>query len=111
MQEFYNKALMGFLLLLAVSILVSYLCLNRTYLHLPLVPVGKSDLLWRAEPTSDANRGGLSSIKINDDQFSLNFDFTISKKAEYPSASIELTFIDQAGKPAMVDLSQYDTAP
>jgi AraC-like DNA-binding protein len=109
MQEFYNKALVGFLCLLAVSTLVSYLCLNRTYLHLPLVPAGKSDLLWRAEPTSDANRGGLSSIKINDDQFSLNFDFTISKKAEYPFASTELVFTDPTGKPVLVDLSQYDS--
>lgn len=109
MQEFYNKALVGFLCLLAVSTLVSYLCLNRTYLHLPLVPAGKSDFRWRAEPVSDANRGGLSSIKINDDQYSLNFDFTISKKANYPFASAELVFIDKAGKPVLVDLSQYDS--
>lgn len=109
MQEFYNKALVGFLCLLAVSTLVSYLCLNRTYLHLPLVPAGKSDLLWRAEPTSDANRGGLSSIKINDDKFSLSFDFTVVQKVEYPFASIELTFIDKAGKSMLVDLSQYDS--
>lgn len=109
MQEFYNKALMGVLLLLAVSALVSYLCVNRTYLHLPLVPAGKSDLLWRSEATSDANRGGLSSVKINDDQFSLNFDFTISKKAEYPFASTELMFIDNTGKSILVDLSQYDS--
>ena len=109
MQEFYNKALVGFLGLLVVSILVSYVCLNRTYLHLALVPAGKSNLLWRAEPTSDVNRGGLSSIKINDDQFSLNFDFTISKKAQYPFASTELVFTDPAGKPVLVDLSQYDS--
>lgn len=109
MQEFYNKALMGFLLLLAVTTLVSYLCLSRTYLHLPLVPAGKSDLRWRAEPTSDANRGGLSTIKIKDDQFSLSFDFTIIQRVEYPFASVELTFIDQAGKPILVDLAQYDS--
>lgn len=109
MQEFYNKALMGFLLLVAVSALVGYLCVNRTYLHLPLVPAGKGDLLWRAEPTSDANSGGLSSIKINDDQFSLSFDFTVVQKAEYPFAAIELTFVDGEGETLLVDLSQYDT--
>jgi AraC-like DNA-binding protein len=109
MQEFYSKALAVFLCLLIVSTLVGYLCVNRTYLHLPLVPAGKSDLRWQAEPTSDANRGGLSSIKVNDDRFSLNFDFTVVKKVEYPFASIELMFIDQAGKPALVDLSQYDS--
>ena len=108
MQEFYNKALVGFLGLLTISILISYLCLNRTYLHLALVPAGESDLRWRAEHSSDANRGGLSTIKINDEQFSLNFDFTIVKKEEYPFASVELIFIDQADQPVLVDLSQYD---
>jgi len=109
MQEFYNKALMGLLCLLAVSILVGYACVNRTYLHLPLVPAGKSDLQWRLEGVSDTNRGGLSSIKINDDQFTVNFEFTVSKKAEYPFASVELVFTDKAGKPVMVDLSQYSS--
>lgn len=109
MQEFYNKALIGFLCLLAVSVLVGYLCLNRTYLHLSLVPAGKSGLLWRAEPTSDANRDGLSSITINDDQYSLNFDFTISKKVAYPFASADLVFIDPTDKPVLVDLSRYDS--
>jgi len=109
MQEFYNKALMGLLCLLAVSILFGYVCINRTYLHLPLVPAGKSDLQWRLEAVSDSNRGGLSSIKINDDQFTINFEFTVSKKAQYPFASVELVFTDKAGKPVMVDLSQYSS--
>lgn len=109
MQEFYNKALIGLLCLLVVSTLLGYLCFNRTYLHLLLVPAGKSDLIWRADAVSDANQGGLSVIKINDDQFSLNFDFTISKKAKYPFASIELLFSDKSGKPALVDLSQYSS--
>ncbi len=109
MQEFYNKALTVFLLLLGLSALVGYMCFNRTYLHLPLIPAGKSDLLWRAEATSDINQGGVSSVKINDDQFSLNFDFTLFKKAEYPFASTELVFIDRESVPILVDLSQYDS--
>ena len=107
MQEFYNKALVVFLLMLGTSILVGYLCFNHTYLHLPLIPAGKSDLHWRVDPTSDVNQGGVSSIKINDDQYSLNFDFTMFKKVEYPTASAELVFIDSKGASALVDLSQY----
>jgi len=109
MQEFYHKALIGFLSLLAVSMLVGYICVNRTYLHLPLIPAGKNELHWRAEAASDVNQGGLSSIKINDDQFSLYFDFNISKKATYPFASVELVFVDPAGVPILVDLSQYSS--
>lgn len=109
MQEFYNKALTVFLLLLGLSALVGYTCFNRTYLHLPLIPAGKSDLHWRVEATSDVNQGGISTVKINDDQFSLNFDFTMFKKAAYPFASAELVFTDGDGAPVLVDLSQYNT--
>lgn len=110
MQEFYNKAIIVLFCLLAVSALAGYVCVNRTYLHLPLLPAGKSELPWRAEANSDnIYQGGLSSVKIKDDQFSLSYDLTLSQKARYPFASAELIFIDHDGAPILVDLSQYNS--
>lgn len=109
MHEFYKKALISLLCLIAASLLIAYACEERTHLHLPLLPAGQASPAWWAEPTSDAERGGLSSIKINDDKFSLNFDFNILKKADYPFAGVSLVFNEPNGETAMVDLSQYDT--
>ncbi len=109
MQNFYKKALISLLGLIALSCLVSYLCIDRTYLHVPLLPAEKSEFLWKAEPSSDAIQGGLSTIKLKDDKFSLSFDFTILKKAEYPFASVALSFIDKENKNILIDLSQYNS--
>lgn len=100
---------MGFLCLVVVSAGLAYLCLDRTYRHLPLLPSEKSRLVWQAEPSTDAIQGGRSTIQLNDDKFSLHFDFTISKLAQYPFAAVALTFKDEAGKTKLVDLSQYST--
>jgi AraC-like DNA-binding protein len=109
MQNFYKKALIGLLSLITLSSLIGYLCIDRTYLHIPLLPAEKSELLWKAEPSSDVIQGGQSSIKLKDDQFSLSFDFTILKKTEYPFASVALSFVDKADKNIMIDLSQYNS--
>jgi hypothetical protein len=109
MQEFYNKALVVFLCLLAASMLMGYVCVNRTYLHLQLVPAGKSEFHWQSEVDSDVREGGSSAIKINDNQFSLSFEFNITQKAQYPFVTTSLVFTDPGGKASLVDLSQYDT--
>lgn len=109
MQEFYKKALISLFCLIAASALVGYICIDRTYLHIPLLPAEASELLWQAEPSSDALQDGLSSIKLKDDQFGLRFEFTIVKKAEHPFASVALSFIDSTNKNILIDLSQYNS--
>jgi AraC-like DNA-binding protein len=109
MQQFYKKALLSLFCLIATNALVSYICIDRTYLHIPLLPAEESELLWQTEPSSDALQGGLSSIKLKDDQFGLRFEFTIVKKTDHPFASVALSFIDSADKNILIDLSQYNS--
>lgn len=109
MREFYNKALMSLLCLACTSFLIGYTCVDRTYLHLPLVPAGASHLPWHLEAAADEVQGGLSTIKINDDKFSLSFDFKIVKKVEHPFASVALVFTNPDHEKTLIDLSQYDT--
>jgi AraC-like DNA-binding protein len=109
MQEFYTKAFISGMCLLLVSLLLGYFCVSRTYLYLPLVPAGQSELIWRAVPRTDVEDGGLSSVKINDEQFSLSFDFTLVKQAQYPYAEVALEFTDASGAPTLVDLTAYDS--
>ncbi len=109
MLEFYRKALLYFTGLLIASFLISYLCLEQTFLHMALLPAEKSGIFWETEPSTDAIQGGLSTIDVNDDRFSLSFDFTISDHVQYPFATVAIVFKNQAGEPVYVDLSQYDT--
>lgn len=109
MQEFYTKVFISGMCLLLLSLLLGYACVSRTYLYLPLVPAGQSELIWRAVPRTDVEDGGESSVTINDEQFSLSFDFTVVKKAQYPYAEVALEFIDAAGAPTWVDLTAYDS--
>lgn len=109
MQEFYTKAFISGMCLLLVSLLLGYACVNRTYLYLPLVPAGQSELIWRAAPRTDVVDGGESSVTINDEQFSLSFDFALVKKAQYPYAEVALEFTDASGAPTSVDLTAYDS--
>jgi AraC-like DNA-binding protein len=108
MRDFYNKALIGFLGLLLASCLVGYLCFDRTFLSAALLPSDTSSLPWNSAVNSDTNQGGASSIKVDDDKFSVSFDFILSHQAKYPNATVELRFKPRKGKPELIDLSRYD---
>jgi AraC-like DNA-binding protein len=109
MQNFYNKALLGLLGLMAASVLIGYICVRSTYTRLALLPAVQSGLPWRAETISDQTVGGRSSIRLLDGAATLNFEFTSTKAVDYPFAKTELAFVDRAGQPALVDLSRYST--
>jgi len=107
MLEFYKKALLTLLGLLLLSALVTYWCLERTFLHSVLLPAGASDFQWQVEPTTDIYEGGESRVEVYDDNYSLDFELFVSDAAEYPHAALALAFKDGAGPSAPVDLSRY----
>jgi AraC-like DNA-binding protein len=109
MLEFYKKALLGLACLLVLSVLAGYLCVQRTFLHLSLLPAQQSELPWATETGGDAYWGGLSSVKINDANYSLDVDMKVSNKVDHPFASVSLRFSDAQGKPRLVDLSSFQT--
>ncbi len=108
MQEFYKKALMTFLGLTVLSVLTAYLCVDRTFLRVALLPANGSELRWVSQGDGDDKQGGQSTIRIDDDKFSLSFEFMLRHKTEYPAASASLVFLDKQGKQALIDLSRYD---
>lgn len=109
MQDFYNKAVISFICLILLSCLVGYLCVDNTFLKASLLPVTKSDLAWRTEQNTDASQGGLSTLTIVDDRFSLNFTIMLSRQAQYPYAAFILVFGKDQGKPGLVDLSRFNS--
>lgn len=108
MQHFYNRALIALLCLLVVSGLLGYVCVDKTFMQVTLLPGGQTDLRWQTEPQTDAYQGGNSQLKIADDTFSLNFNFTLTRQAQYPFVAVNLVFTDPKNMPALVDLSAFD---
>lgn len=108
MHEFYKRALLSFLCLLLASGLVSYLCVQHTFMHLPLLPMADSNLPWQAEAQTDVYHGGNSHLSIADEQFSLNFNFNLSPQSQYPFAGISMSFHNAQSEPTLVDLSAFD---
>lgn len=108
MQEFQTKAVIVFAVLLLTSAILGYLCLSRAFLQASLLPAGNGAFFWQTETLSDVDEGGSSQATIAGDKFNLNFNFTLTHQAKYPSAAIALVFKDRTGKPALVDLSAYD---
>lgn len=107
MLEFYKKAVLALLALLLVSALAAFWCLERAFLHLPLLPSASSAIPWSTATETDEYQGGLSSVEVHDDSYSLDFELLVSTAAEYPQASVSLVFEDSKGQPALVDLSSY----
>ena len=108
MQEFYNKALISLLCLFLINCTVGYLCLKNTFLKVSLLPINKSELPWRSEKNTDALEGGLSTVSIVDDIFSVNFNINLSRKAQYPYAAFTMVFGEEPNKPDFIDLSRFD---
>ncbi len=107
MLDFYKKALLGLLLLLAANALVAYLCLDRTFLQLALIPGDKSNLPWHSGSATDDYQGGKSTATVYDDNYSLDFGLNLSTAVTYPFASVAMIFEDEQKKPRLQDLSSY----
>lgn len=108
MQHFYNRALIALLCLLVVSGALGYMCVSKTFMQVALLPGGQAELQWQTEPQTDVYQGGSSSLRIADETFSLNFNFTLTRQAQYPFVAVNLVFTDPNNAPALVDLSAFD---
>lgn len=109
MLDFYKKAFSIFLGLLVVSGLLAYVCFERTFLHLSLVPSSPEGLSWAAVPETDNYQGGTSKVVLQDLQYSLDFELHVTDVAEYRFAALGLVFRDEAGEAILVDLSRYNS--
>ena len=89
--------------------LAGYFCFHKAFLKTMLLPSpGNDNLPWHTEPDVDDRKGGSSTATINDDKFSLNFDFKLTHQAQYPHAAIALVFGKDIKTPQLADLSGYD---
>lgn len=109
MINLYKKAFLAFVILVIFTLIIGYICLEQVYLNKKLLPVTDHTLIWQAEGKTDAEDGGDSSTTINDDKYSLDVDFNVKSKSQYPYASVSLVFYDIKGKQQFIDFSRYSS--
>lgn len=92
-----------------ISLLVGLFCINRTFLRSPLLPSTESVYPWVTDAASDSAIGGGSEITVNDTRYSLDFDFNLRDKAEFPFTVLAIVFGKSTDKPDFVNLSKYQS--
>ena len=111
MHEFYKKSLLALIALLLVDALLAAFCISRSQPTYTLSPVLRDGVRWVTEPTSDAaDQGGTSAVQMRaSGPDAVVYDFRLTKVAPYPFAGVRISALDVNGKPATVNLSNYDT--
>lgn len=109
MHEFYNRTLIVFLGMLAASIVLVYVCLDRSHLVTPLQDTANVALPWTVRPDTDAAEHGKSALDIRSTRPSLRLAMTVSPVAEHPHAAADLMFDDGRGTRVLRDLTPYAT--
>lgn len=113
MASFQRKALIAFLILLALSLVLGAAAYRRSFLEAALVPTPASvpdpPAPWRIQPGADASPGGRSETRMLDDGRRLRVLLHVAGTASIPYAEANLFFVDRAGKPVHADLSRYSS--
>lgn len=114
MIVFFKKALLVVISLLVLTLILGFAAFNSAFLNEPLLSSQSENgkYKWRAVPYSDSKEGGLSTIEIADDNYSLNFHLNLvsdDREGYSPFALAEMVFLNQKGHPNTVDLSNYDS--
>ena len=111
MHEFYKKSLLALIALLLVDALLAAFCIYRSQPTYTLLPVLRDGVRWVTEPATDAeDQQGTSAVQLRASGANgLVYDFRLTKVAPYPFAGIRIRALDANGKPAMVNLSNFDT--
>lgn len=107
MLDFYKKVMISIALLTLASVALVYWGFERTLLQHSLLPAEQSQYLWQAFGETDEYIGGESQITLRESSYALEYEALILPKAQYPSASLSMEFIDEQGQQALVDFSRY----
>ena len=107
MHEFYNRALVRLFAALTISAIATYVCVKSAYLNVTLLPFEKSPFRIKVLPAYDHHLGGTSEIAIKETGPIFHFSFKIMPGIDHPYAAGEFWFMDDKGKPTLIDLSKY----
>ena len=110
MQEFYKKALLALVFLLAVDALLAVVFVYQAFPTQTLARAHTNGPGWHGGTFSDVVSDGASSVRLHDTSPDrLRFDFKLKDVAKYPFAAGDLKLHDDKGRPIHEDWSKFDT--
>lgn len=92
MKFISHTAFRPFIFLLVASLVIGYICFYVAYPKANLLPKNQKQFLWQLFPADDANVGGDSTIKVDEDQLGIDFHFKLSHKSNLAHAGVNLNF-------------------
>src|SRR5688572_4250267 len=107
MLGFYKKAILIFLGLLALTLVLAFICWDRVFVRAALMPPPDSVIPWELETITDKHRGGTSAITVNDSNLKLDYDYILTQDVEYPQVTAVVAFAELKSAKHLVDLSRY----
>jgi AraC-like DNA-binding protein len=110
MFEFYRKAAAIFLGLIALTAFLAYLCVERVFVSDDLLPAHESAIPWKFITITDNELGGGSSVTVNEDVYSLDYEYHLTQDIEFPFVFTVVAFAEPENAENPVDLSRYSTA-
>lgn len=109
MLEFYKKAILIFFALAALTFLAVVVFLGRVFVRDVLLPARDSVFPWRLEALTDVEKGGTSSISVNDSSVRLDYDYVLTRDVDYPHVTALIIFAGLKNPEYLADLSRYST--
>jgi AraC-like DNA-binding protein len=110
MLDLYRKAIAIFLGLAVLTAFLTYICVKLVLVSDALFPADKSAVHWRSVAVTDKQMGGSSSMVIDDDIYSLDFEYRITEDIKYPYVYAIVAFSELGDASNLADLSGYSSA-
>jgi AraC-like DNA-binding protein len=110
MLELYKKAISIFLGLAVLTFVLAFICLNRVFVSDVVLPDHDNVIPWKLETITDVEKGGTSSISVNDSSLNLDYDYVLTEDVQYPHVTAIVAFAELQNAERLVDLSGYSTA-
>lgn len=109
MHPFYKKSLVILFVLVVVNALFALVFLKRIYVSHILLPIEESVIPWSFSTITDVEKGGSSSVVVNDSIASLSYDYVLTGDVQYPHVTALLAFDKLENAQRLIDLSGYST--
>lgn len=109
MIQFYKRVAALLLVGCLLILFMSWLCLSRFFVNIPLLPENDSKLPWAPRAITDHQSGGGSSLTVNSSNEVLDYDFLLTEDIRFPYASLAIDFENEDAYGGLVNLSKYTT--
>lgn len=110
MLNFYKSTALSFFALVLLTAAWVWLCNSKMELVHELLPADSSTIPWHFHALTDIEKGGSSSIQINDSEQTINYTYVLTDKITYPHATVFIAFDLLNNAAHYVDLRRYSKA-